>query len=164
MEVSLIAAHGKNREIGLNNNLLWHIKEDFEWFKCHTRNKPVIMGRKTYESIGRPLPHRINVVLSRNPDFSPEPNVLVLPSVDAAIYEFRKYREIMVLGGENVYKQFLPYANRLYLTEIHKSFQADAFFPEFPKEEYRECFSRKGVEEVGFDYYFKVYRKKLPKE
>jgi dihydrofolate reductase len=161
MELSLIAAKGKNNEIGHQNKLLWHIKEDFDWFKEKTYNKPVIMGRATYESIGKPLKGRINVVLSRDVNFKPDPSVLVLPSVDAVLYEFRKYKEIMVIGGENVYKQFMPYANRLYLTEVDKEFTADRFFPEFPLEDFRECFKRKGIEDTGFDYHFKVYRKKL---
>jgi len=161
MEISMIAAKGKNNEIGFENKLLWHIKEDFEWFKEHTYNKPVIMGRATYESIGKPLPKRINVVLTRDKNYNPDPSVIVLPNVESVLSEFKKYREIMIIGGESVYKQFLPFANRLYLTEIDAEFTADKFFPEFPLEDYRECYSREGVEDKGFDYMFKVYRKKL---
>jgi dihydrofolate reductase len=161
MEISLIAAKGKYNEIGYQNKLIWHIKEDFEWFQWQTFNKPVVMGRSTYESIGKPLKHRINVVLSRDKNYNPDPRVLVLSSVDEVIYEFRKYKELMIIGGENVYKQFMPYANRLYLTEVDEAFVADTFFPEFPLEDYRECYSRKGVEDTGFEYHFKVYRKKL---
>lgn len=161
MEISLICCMGANREIGLNNKLLWHIGEDFRWFKNLTYNKPVIMGRATYESIGRPLPGRINVVLSRDKTFTPDPSVIVLPDIIHVMHAFRNYTEIMIIGGASIYRQFLPYADRLYLTEIDKSFEADTFFPEFPKEEYRECFSREGIEDVGFEYCFKVYRKKL---
>lgn len=161
MELSLIAAKGKLNEIGYENNLLWHIKEDFDWFKEKTYNKPVVMGRSTYESIGKPLKGRINIVLSRDKNFKPDPSVLVLPSAEAVLYEFGKYTELMVIGGENVYKQFIPYADRLYLTEIDKEFVADKFFPEFSLDDFRECYKRKGIEDTGFDYQFKVYRKKL---
>ncbi|AMO25830.1 dihydrofolate reductase [Bacillus phage Thurquoise] len=164
MEISLIAAIGKNNEIGLDNELLWRCKEDFDWFKKQTYNKPVVMGRKTYESIGKPLPHRINIVLSRDESYDPHESVLVLPSVAAVFSELKKYREVMIIGGANVYKQFMPFANRLYLTELDKEFEADSFFPSFVKGDYRECFKSDGTENVGFKYEFKVYRKKLSKE
>lgn len=164
MEISLIAAIGKNNEIGLDNKLLWRCKEDFDWFKKQTYNKPVVMGRKTYESIGKPLPGRINIVLSRDENYDPHESVLVLPSVAAVFSELKKYREVMIIGGANVYKQFMPFANRLYLTELDKEFEADSFFPAFVKDDYRECFTADGTEKVGFKYEFKVYRKKLSKE
>ncbi|ALA07618.1 putative dihydrofolate reductase [Bacillus phage PBC6] len=119
------------------------------------------MGRATYESIGKPLPHRINVVLTRDASYNPDPSVIVLPNVESVLSEFKKCREIMIIGGESVYTQFLPFANRLYLTEIDAAFEADKFFPEFPMEDYRECYERKGVEDKGYDYWFRVYRKKL---
>jgi dihydrofolate reductase len=161
MEISLIAAKGKYNEIGYENKLLWHIKEDFKWFQRHTMNKPVIMGRSTYESIGKPLKHRINVVISNNKNYNPDPSVLVLHSIEEVMYEFRKYKEIMVIGGQSIYNQFMPLADRLYLTEIDKGFVADTFFPDFPEDDYKELYNEKGTEDVGFDYYFKVYRKKL---
>ena len=161
MEISLIAAIGKNREIGYGNKLLWHIKEDFEWFQEKTYNKPVVMGRTTYESIGKPLKRRINIVLSRDRNFNPDPNVLVFSSMAEVLHGFRHYPEVMVIGGENVYKQFLPYASKLYLTEVDKEFTADTFFPEFIKEDWLEVFKRGGIEDTGFGYDFKVYKKKL---
>lgn len=161
MDISLIAAVGKNREIGYKNKLLWHIKEDFQWFKHKTYSKPVVMGRSTYESIGKPLKGRINVVLSRDKDFKPDPMVLVLSSIEEVFYTFRNYNEVMIIGGEQVYKQFFPYAKRLYLTEIDKEFEADTFFPDYSLDDWLQCFSKKGKEDVGFDYFFKVYKKKL---
>lgn len=162
MEVSLMAALGKNGEIGYQNKLLWHIKEDFKWFQQQTYNRPVIMGRATYESIGKPLKHRVNVVLSRDPNFKPDPSVLVLPDIADVFYEFRNYPHLMVIGGANVYNQFFKYASRLYLTEVDREFkEADTFFPYFKKDDWLECFSADGTEDVGFNYKFKVYKKKL---
>ena len=161
MHVALIAAKGKNGEIGCGNKLLWRIKEDFDWFKRHTRNKIVVMGRKTYESIGKPLKGRVNVVLTRDRDYDPHPDVLVRYDPAEILFEFRNELELMVIGGEEIYKLFLPYANRLYLTEIQKEFEADAFFPEYNKAEWSRYFFLEGSEEVGFNYTFNVYKKKL---
>lgn len=161
MEVSLIAAIGKNKEIGYQNNLLWRIKEDFKWFQQKTYNRPVIMGKTTYESIGKPLKGRINVVLSRDKSYNPDPNVLVLPSIADVLYEFRNYPHLMIMGGESVYRQFFDYATRLYLTEVDKDFKADSFFPEYPLEDWLECYTADGTEDVEFSYNFKVYKKKL---
>lgn len=161
MHVAMIAAIGKNGELGLDNKLLWDIKEDMDWFKTHTRNKIVVMGRKTYESIGKPLKGRINVVLTRDRDYDPHPDVLVRYGLAEVLFEFRYETELMVIGGESIYRQFLPFANRLYLTEIHQEFEADAYFPEFDKEQWSRYFFLEGTEDVGFYYDFNVYKKKL---
>ncbi|AIW03372.1 dihyrdofolate reductase [Bacillus phage Mater] len=161
MHVSLIAAIDKRRGIGRDNQLLWHIKEDFDWFKNHTRNKTVVMGRKTYESIGKPLKGRLNVVLTRDTDYDPHPDVLVRNDLAQIFFEFRHETELMIIGGETIYTQCLPYANRLYLTEIDKEFNADAFFPEFSLDQWNRFFHAKGSDDVGFNYSFNVYKKKL---
>ncbi|WP_145475512.1 dihydrofolate reductase, partial [Staphylococcus hominis] len=105
MHISLIAAIGQNNEIGLDNKLLWNIKEDMNWFRKHTKHKVVVMGRKTYESIGKPLKGRVNVVLTRNPDYNPHPDVLVRKDISEITFEFRNELEVMVIGGETIYKQ-----------------------------------------------------------
>lgn len=161
MHVAMIAAIGKRGELGLDNKLLWHIKEDFNWFKKHTKNKTIVMGRKTFESIGKPLKGRLNVVLTRDPNYNPHPDVLVRTDIAQIFYEFRYDTELMIIGGETIYREFLPYTNRLYLTEIDKKFEADAFFPEFDKEPWDRYFQLKGSEDVGFEYSFNVYKKKL---
>jgi dihydrofolate reductase len=160
MGISLIAAIGKNREIGLDNKLLWHIREDFQWFKQKTAGKMVVMGRNTFISIGEALPNRYNIVLSKLTSFT-FPDVKILNSV-ADVLDFTwGVPEVMVIGGAKVYEQFLPYADRLYLTELDKEFVADSFFPVYDKNEWLECFTADGTEDVGFDYKFKVYKKKL---
>lgn len=161
MYIALIAAIGKNGEIGADNKLLWNIKEDMEWFKQHTRGKVIVMGRKTYESIGKPLKGRINVVLTKDTTYNPHPDVLVRHDMASIFLEFRNEMEVMVIGGEQIYTQFLPFANRLYLTEIDKAFNADAHFPKFDRTHWSRYFQKKGTESTGFRYSFNVYKKKL---
>lgn len=160
MNISLIAAVGKNNEIGCQNQLLWHIKEDFEWFKYHTNNKPIVMGRSTYESIGRPLKNRKNFVLSRDKNYKPHPDVTVLHSVEEVLNVLGKEDEVMIIGGANVYEQFLPYANKLYITVIDKEFVADTYFPKVDLKEWFPSFSKAGTEDTGFDYWFRIHKKK----
>jgi dihydrofolate reductase len=160
MGISLIAAVGKNREIGVDNKLLWYIREDFQWFKQKTAGKMIVMGRNTFNSIGGALPNRYNIVLSKSRFTFPD--IKVLNSVaDVLDYTFGA-PEVMIIGGASIYEQFLPYADRLYLTELDKEFkQADTFFPYFNKDDYIDCFTKDGTEDVGFGYQFKVYKKKL---
>jgi dihydrofolate reductase len=163
LEISIIAAVGENGEIGYQNKLLWNIKEDMKWFRYHTMNKPVIMGRATYDSIGKPLKGRLNVVLSRDEDLALKlyPDVLVANNIEKILHELRNEKEVMVIGGQQVYSQFLSHASRLYLTEVNKGFTADTFFPAYDPDDWFECFTKDGEEVVGFDYTFKVYKKKL---
>ncbi len=135
MQISLIVAHGPNGEIGLNNKLLWHIKEDLQHFKKLTLNKPIIMGRKTFESIGKALPNRINIVLTRDSQFIAEnvtvihePN-MVFDYVLSLENEKAEDLELMICGGEEIYKIFLPYAYKIYRTLVDYKGPADAYFP-----------------------------------
>lgn len=136
MVISLIAAMDRNRLIGKGSEMPWErIPADMHWFFNHTLGKPVVMGRKTYESIiaalGHPLPSRVNIVLTRNPSFR-APGCLVVHSVEDAIVAVQgQHRELMVIGGAEVYRQFLPLADRMYLTLIPLSFAGDTFFPYF---------------------------------
>ena len=157
--ISLIVAMGRNREIGKDNKLLWNIKEDMQWFKAHTMHKPVIMGRRTYESIGRPLPDRLNIVLSRNRNYQPHEGVIVRHCVGDIIREFGAEPELMVIGGAMVYEQFLPYATRLYLTEIDQEYEADAYFPDVELTDWDRFFHREGVQDAEVKYEFSIYRR-----
>lgn len=132
MSVKIIAAIGKNYELGANNSLLWHLSGDMKFFRETTRGTTVIMGRRTYESIGRPLPKRRNIVVSKSEGFAPE-GVEVYPSLECAI-EAANGDEIYIIGGASIYEQALPLADELILTEIDKEYpDADVFFPRFDK-------------------------------
>jgi dihydrofolate reductase len=130
--ISIIAAIGESRELGKDNKLLWQIPEDMKRFREKTAGHSVIMGRKTYESIGKPLPHRLNIVVSRNPGFHPA-GVIVTGGLEQAITRALQEdtEEIFVIGGGEIYKQALPLADKLYLTVVHASAPADTYFPEY---------------------------------
>lgn len=131
MKISMIAAITKDRVIGLNGDMPWHLPDDLKFFKAKTTGKPVIMGRKTFESIGsRPLPNRPNVVISRNPELSLS-NVQVFQSVEQALEAFVSEEEVIIMGGGQLYQQMLPKADRLYLTLIDAKIEGDTFFPDW---------------------------------
>jgi dihydrofolate reductase len=134
--ISLIAAIGKNRELGLNNKLLWHLPEDFKIFKKETMGHTLLMGRKTFESIGKPLPGRTTIVLTRDRAFSHQ-GVSVAHSPEEALSLVKQDEELFVCGGAEIYKLFLSRADRLYLSYVDFSGEADAFFPEFEKSQWR---------------------------
>lgn len=129
--IRVIAAIGNNRELGKDNGLLWRLPNDLKMFKELTMGHTVVMGRKTFESIGRPLPGRTNIVVTRNPDFSHE-GVEVACSFDKAMELC--YWNCFVIGGAEVYREALPRAEKLFLTYVDAEFEADAFFPEFGTE------------------------------
>ena len=136
MRLSLIVAMAKNRVIGSNNHMPWHLPSDFAYFKKVTLGHPVIMGRKTFESIGRPLPGRRNIVVSRNPAFRAE-GVDVMTSLDAAIKACQN-TEAFVIGGATLYAEALPHADRLFITEVDASPNGDTLFPSLDKNLWRE--------------------------
>ncbi|OJZ17113.1 MAG: diacylglycerol kinase [Thiobacillus sp. 65-29] len=135
--VSIIAALAKNRVIGIENRLPWRLPEDLAHFKALTLGHPVLMGRKTFESLGRPLPGRTNVVITRNCDYRPE-NCLVAESIPAALALCRDSDEVFFIGGAELYAQAIPLADRLYLTEVDIDAQGDAWFPEYDRGAFRE--------------------------
>ncbi|KAF3981265.1 MAG: type 3 dihydrofolate reductase [Methylococcales symbiont of Hymedesmia sp. n. MRB-2018] len=155
MKLSIIVAMASNRAIGLNNKMPWHLSADLKKFKAITMGSPVLMGRKTYESIGRPLPGRTNIIISRNPDYQVE-SCLVFNTVDKAIEACQQYDEIFVIGGATLYQLMLPKADLLYLTQINKRFEADTCFPDFNKKEWNEIAREEieGDESVDFSYSF----------
>lgn len=134
IKLTAVAAVGANFELGKGNDLLWHLPEDFKFFKKVTMGAPIVMGRKTFESIGKPLPGRKNIVLTRDDSWKYE-GVEVYPSIDSFIDAMDKSVEHFFIGGAEIYKQFLPVLSALYLTHVDASFSdADAFFPEIKKE------------------------------
>lgn len=131
MHIALIAAMTETGVIGQHNKLPWHIPEELKYFKKMTLDKPIIMGRKTFESMGsRPLPGRQNIILTQDKHFV-VPNCIVVHSIEEtlSILGEDKEKEAMIIGGANIYQQFLPLASRLYLTIIHKVYPGDAYFP-----------------------------------
>ena len=130
MQISLIVAVAANGVIGRDGDLPWRLSNDLRYFKSITMGKPIVMGRKTYESIGRPLPGRPNLVVSRNPDFSAE-GIDVFSGVEAAIRgaESLGMEELMVIGGATLYEEAFGIADRVYLTEVHADVAGDTFFP-----------------------------------
>ncbi len=153
MKIALIAAVAANGVIGVDNRLPWHLPEDLREFKRITLGKPVVMGRKTYESIGRPLPGRTNIVLSRQVDWVAE-GVRVVADLDAALALAGELvdkvdDEVVVIGGEQIYRQALPRADRLYLTLVDRVVAGDTRFPELDRAVWREVSRREGVSAAG---------------
>ena len=160
--ISLLVAMAQNRVIGKDNQLPWHLPEDLAYFKRVTMGHPIVMGRKTFESIGRVLPGRQNVIVTRNPHFSHE-GCLVLHSIEEIINFANNYNgEVFVIGGAEIFKEILPYADRLYITKIVHTFSGDAFFPVFDEAEWKLVSSEKGLknEKNPYDYTFLVYERR----
>ena len=159
--ISLIAAVAKNRAIGKDNQLLWHLPEDLRHFRDTTRGKPVIMGRKTWESIPdafRPLPGRHNIVVTRNTDYA-APGATLAGSLEEAIAQAGDENEIFVIGGAELYRQALPIADRLHLTEVDQAYEGDAFFPEIQAEDWQELSRQRQNNESGLVFSFVEYHR-----
>ena len=160
--ISLIAALAQNRAIGKDGQLLWHLPEDMRHFRETTRGKPVIMGRKTWESLPdsfRPLPGRNNIVVSRNRAYQ-APGATLVGSLEEAIRATGEAAEVFVIGGAELYRQALPVAGRLYLTEIAQDFEGDAFFPEVLPAEWEEISRKNQKGTSGPVFSFVVYRRR----
>ncbi len=156
MKISLIVAMATNRAIGLDNKMPWHLSADLKKFKAITMGSPIVMGRKTYESIGRPLPGRSNIIISRNLDYQ-QTDCLVFNDIKTAITTSSKdAEEIFIIGGAELYKATLPLADNLYLTLINQEFTGDTFFPEIDFKAWSEV-SREDISDdpsVNFSYSF----------
>jgi dihydrofolate reductase len=161
MTVALIVAAARNGVIGRNNELPWHLPGDLKYFKSVTLGKPVIMGRKTHESIGRPLPGRLNIVVSRQSRAAQGPNLRWVTSIEAAIALARREQpeaeEIMVMGGEEIYRQSLPLADRVYLTRIDLEVEGDAHFPSLSGEEWHLADEQPGADNAPVGHVFQRY-------
>jgi dihydrofolate reductase len=164
MKLSLIVATANKNAIGRNNELPWYLPQDLKYFKSVTLGKPVIMGRKTFESIGKPLPGRTNIVVTRQKDWK-FAGVLVAKSVEEALEIGQQFRneqdslaeEIMVIGGAEIYRHALPIAKRVYLTRIDVNVDgADAFFPELPATQWKLISELPGDAEASLKYTFLV--------
>lgn len=154
--ISLIVAMDKNRLIGVNGRLPWRLPDDMKWFREQTMGKPVVMGRKTYESIPdrfRPLPGRRNIVLTRSDNYEIE-GVTAVHTIEAALAAAGDVEEIVVIGGAELYAQLLPMADRLYLTLIDAEFEGDAYFPEFDLAQWREISRQEHPADDRHDYPF----------
>lgn len=137
MRISLIAAMDRNRLIGRDNAMPWHLPADLAHFKATTVGKPILMGRKTFQSLGRPLPGRENIVLSRDPEYSAA-GIRVVHDLEQAIATAGDIPELMVIGGATLYQTMLARADRLYLTFIEAEFNGDAWFPAWDPQEWRQ--------------------------
>ena len=167
MQIALIAAVADNGVVGRDSQLPWHLPGDLQYFRRNTMGKPIVMGRKTWDSIGRPLPGRTNIVISRQRGLELE-GARVVDSMDAAlalaeaIAEIDGATELMVIGGAQIYALALPLAQRLYLTEVHAQVTGDVRFPDWDRSEWRESSRDKHVacDSNPYDYSFVVYERR----
>ncbi len=137
MHIAAIVAMSENRVIGRHNQIPWRLPADLRHFKQVTMGKPILMGRKTYESLGRALPGRSNIVITRETHFH-APGCLIVNSIETALEAANYSEEVFVIGGAQLYQQMLPRTQRLYLTIVHHVFEGDTYFPELNKHEWRE--------------------------
>lgn len=153
MKIAMIAAMANNRVIGKDNQMPWHLPEDLRHFKAMTLGKPVVMGRKTYESIGRPLPGRHNIVISRQVGLTIE-GVTCVDSFDAALQVAGDGDELVIIGGGQLYQALLPRADKLYLTEINLDVEGDTFFPDWDDGSWERVTTETHMNEKGLEYRF----------
>ena len=160
--ISFIVAMDKNRVIGKDNQLPWHLPEDLKFFKRVTMGHPIAMGRKTHESIGRVLPGRENIVITRQPDYRSEDCTVFYSIEDFVNYSHEQSEEIFVIGGAEIFKETFPHADRLYITLIHNKFSGDTCFPEFDLSEWKLISNEKGLKDEKnlYDYEFRLYEKR----
>lgn len=162
MDISIIVAMARNRVIGYKGSILWHLPADLEYFRFKTIGHIVVMGRKTFESIGRPLPKRTNIILSRKDSFTASGCIVFRSIKEALKYaELVKEKEVFIAGGEDIYRQTLSLATNLYVTLIDNDFVGDSFFPEINLREWRqlECLSFEPDSKNPFGFSFFVYSK-----
>lgn len=162
MKISLIVAMSANRVIGQDNKMPWHLSADLKRFRAITMDAPILMGRKTFESIGKPLDGRTNLILSKNENYQPE-GCFVFDSLEMALSASENMgEELFIIGGATLYEMSLPFAERLYLTDIQAKFDGDTFFPEFNFDDWNEiaCEQINNDEKVDFSYRFLTLEKK----
>lgn len=171
--LSALVAMAQNGVIGRDNAIPWHLPPDLRRFKALTMGHPIIMGRKTYESIGRPLPGRTNIIVTRQADYRIE-NAIVVGSLTEAFKHCCATRmgqgrtgkdtECFVIGGADIFRDTLPLCERLYITEIWRNYEGDVYFPEFDREEWEEISREKHVGEGELEYYFVVLERRGGRE
>ena len=164
MIINLVVAASEKNVIGKDNKLLWHLPNDLAFFKNITWAMPVIMGRKTYESMGKPLKGRTNIVITSKEDFTPGSGVVVAHSLDDAIRESAKTdaKESYVIGGGEIYKLALPNAHRIYMTRVHTELEGDTFFPPIDEKKWQMVSSTsfEPDEKHAFSYSFQIWQRK----
>lgn len=156
MIISLIAAMDKNRLIGADNAMPWYLPADFKYFKEITMGKPIIMGRKTFESIGKPLPGRRNIVISRC-GFSAQ-GVTSVGSIGSALKAVSNVEEVMIIGGANIYQQMIDKADRMYLTHVNAVCEGDTWFPAFDESRWNTVEEKSVVADEKNNYSFKIIK------
>ena len=163
--ITIVVAMGKNREIGKNNQLLWHLSKDLKHFKDLTSGHPIIMGRKTYESIGKPLPNRTNIVISKKDDWFEE-GILIVGSVKEAVKFAKKIdEEVFIIGGGNIYEQTIDLADKLEVTLVDAELEADTFFSKINEKIWRKIGeeNHQKDEKNEFDFCFQTFERILEK-
>ena len=160
--LSIVVAKAKNNIIGKDNKLLWHLSDDLKRFRALTEEHAIIMGRKTFESLGKVLPNRKHIVFSNNPDFKVnDDNVEVVHSLLQIQEYIESAEEAFVIGGAMMYNFLMPYVSKMYVTEIEKEFEGDTFFPRIDDKKWKEISREKGPEdgENNFEYNYVIYEK-----
>ena len=159
--ITMIAAVAENNALGKNNEMLWHLPDDFKRFKQLTSGHYIIMGRKTFESFPKSLPNRTHIVITRQKDYNPE-GCIVADSIERAIEIAPKEEEVFIIGGGEIYNLGLPFADKIDLTRVHDTFEADAFFPEFDSNDWNLAFEEyhEKDEKHKTDFTFQTYIKK----
>lgn len=152
--LTMIVAAGENNEIGKNNDLIWHLRDDLKRFKTLTSGHYIIMGRKTFESFLKPLPNRIHVVISRQKNYQVPEGVLVVNSLEDAIDAASGDKQSFIIGGGEIYKQAMPFASKIELTRVHSTFDADTFFPDIDFNKWKETYSEINDNDEHHDYAF----------
>ena len=153
MKLISIAAIGQRNELGKDNTLIWHLPDDFKRFKALTSNHFIIMGRKTFESFPKPLPNRTHVVVTRQKDY-PDDNCIVVKSIEKALETVKDEDIAFVIGGGEIYKQFMPFVNKIELTRVHGQFEADTFFSEINLEEWELQHKENHLKDEKHNYSF----------
>lgn len=157
--ISLIVAHDENRVIGYENDMPWHLPGDLAYFKRTTMGKPIVMGRKTFESIGRALPGRLNIVITSQESYNAE-NIVTVSSLEEAIQvASAQSEEIMIIGGGKIFKAALPLADRLYITQINNAFNGDTYFPEYVSKGWKEVAASEEQQADGYTFVYKRFEK-----
>lgn len=161
MKISIVVAASSNGVIGAGGELPWHLPDDFRYFKQVTMGKPIVMGRRTWESIGKPLPGRLNIVVTRLPDFAAE-GASVVDSPQAAVAAAEGAGELMIIGGGEIYRRFLPRADTVYMTLVRANVEGDTHFPPLDEREWvLESRERHDADERhAFDFEFQVYSRR----
>lgn len=160
--ISIIVAIGKNNVIGINNSLPWRLPADLKYFKENTLGKTIVMGLKTFKSVGgKPLPGRKNIILNNAENYKAPEGCIVAKSIEDLLEKIKNEKEVMICGGASVYRQFLSLADKLYITFVHGDFEGDTFFPKFNLNEWKEIkrTNNKADEKNSCDYSFVIYEK-----